>query len=68
MRRATSASRSRPKNVADGVWFLGGGSHNSAAIEMADHLIPVNTSRNDARTPAVVEQVKSLVPGKPMAR
>ena len=52
--------------VADGVWFIGGGSHNSVAIEMADHFVLVETPLNDARTQAVIDRVKQLAPGKPI--
>lgn len=61
-----TAERVTSEKVADGVWFIGGGSHNSVAIEMADHLILVETPLNDARTQAVIEHVKGLVPGKPI--
>lgn len=54
------------EKVAGGVWFIAGGSHNSVAIEMADHLILVETPLNDARTGAVIDHVKGLVPGKPI--
>src|SRR2546422_1942457 len=30
--------------VAEGVWYLTGGTHHSVAIEMADHLIVVERS------------------------
>ena len=52
--------------VADGVWFVAGGSHNSVAIEMADHLVLVETPLNDARTMAVIDAVRALAPGKPI--
>ncbi len=52
--------------VAEGVWFVAGGSHNSVAIEMADHLVLVETPLNDARTLAVITAVKALAPGKPI--
>jgi len=52
--------------VADGVWFIAGGSHNSVAIEMADHLVLVEAPLNDARSQAVIDAVKALVPGKPI--
>jgi glyoxylase-like metal-dependent hydrolase (beta-lactamase superfamily II) len=52
--------------VADGVWFLGGGTHNSVAIEMKDHMILVEAPLNDGRMLPVVEQVKQLAPGKPI--
>ena len=54
------------EKVADGVWFVGGGSHNSVAIEMADHLVLVEAPLNDARTGAVIDAVKALAPGKPI--
>ena len=47
-RCATPAERVTAEKVADGVWFIAGGSHNSVAIEMADHLILVETPLNDA--------------------
>ena len=52
--------------LADGVWFVGGGSHNSVAIEMADHLILVETPLDDSRSSAVIERVRQLAPGKPI--
>jgi glyoxylase-like metal-dependent hydrolase (beta-lactamase superfamily II) len=54
------------EKVTDGVWFVAGGSHNSVAIEMADHWVLVETPLNDARTQAVIDHVKGLVPGKPI--
>src|SRR5216117_1420596 len=52
--------------VADGVWFLSGGSHNSVLIEMKDHLILVESPINDQRALAVLAEAKSLVPNKPI--
>jgi glyoxylase-like metal-dependent hydrolase (beta-lactamase superfamily II) len=52
--------------VADGVWFLGGGSHNSVAIEMKDYLILVETPLNDGRSLPVIAEAKKLAPGKPI--
>jgi len=60
------AERVTTEKVADGVWFLAGGSHNSVLIELQDRLVLVETPLNDARTLAVLEQVKALVPGKPI--
>jgi len=54
------------EKLADGVWFVGGGSHNSVAIEMADHLVLVETPLGDARAKAVIESVRQLAPGKPI--
>jgi glyoxylase-like metal-dependent hydrolase (beta-lactamase superfamily II) len=60
------AERVTNEKVADGVWFLGGGSHNSVLIEMADHLVLVEAPLGDARTGAVIAAAKALVPGKPI--
>jgi glyoxylase-like metal-dependent hydrolase (beta-lactamase superfamily II) len=60
------AERVVVERLGAGVWFVGGGSHNSVAIEMADHLVLVEAPLNDARTLAVIEHVKTLAPGKPI--
>jgi glyoxylase-like metal-dependent hydrolase (beta-lactamase superfamily II) len=52
--------------VADGVWFLSGGSHNSTVIEMTDHLVVVEGPLNDERALAVIAEARSLAPGKPI--
>ena len=60
------AERAVPEKVADGVWHLAGGSHNSVLIEMADHLILVESPLYDGRAQAVLAAAKQLVPGKPI--
>jgi glyoxylase-like metal-dependent hydrolase (beta-lactamase superfamily II) len=62
----TFAERAVPEKVADGVWFLGGGSHNSVLVEMADHLILVESPLYDARTQAVLAAARQLAPNKPI--
>jgi glyoxylase-like metal-dependent hydrolase (beta-lactamase superfamily II) len=52
--------------AAEGVWFLAGGSHNSAAIEMSDHVILVEAPLYDGRALAVIGEVRKLAPGKPI--
>jgi glyoxylase-like metal-dependent hydrolase (beta-lactamase superfamily II) len=54
------------EKIAEGVWFVGGGSHNSVAIEMKDHLVLVETPLNDGRSVPVIEAAKALAPGKPL--
>jgi glyoxylase-like metal-dependent hydrolase (beta-lactamase superfamily II) len=61
-----AAERVTTDQVAEGVWFVAGGSHNSAVIEMKDHLILVEAPLNEARTGAVIDAVRKLVPGKPI--
>jgi len=52
--------------VADGVWYLTGGTHHSVVIEMKDHLILVEAPLNDERALAVIAEARGLVPGKPV--
>ncbi len=53
------------EKVADGVWFLAGGSHNSVAIEMATQMLLVEAPLDDGRARAVLDATNQLVPGKP---
>ena len=62
----TATERVTADKVADGVWFIAGGSHNSVAIEMKDYMILVETPLNDGRSVPVIAQVKQLSPGKPI--
>jgi glyoxylase-like metal-dependent hydrolase (beta-lactamase superfamily II) len=52
--------------VADGVWYVTGGTHHSVVIEMRDHLVVVEAPLNDERALAVLAEVKSLAPSKPI--
>jgi glyoxylase-like metal-dependent hydrolase (beta-lactamase superfamily II) len=62
----SAQERVTTEKIADGVWFVGGGSHNSVAIEMKDHLVLVEAPLNEGRTAPVIAQVKALAPGKPI--
>lgn len=52
--------------VADGVWYVTGGTHHSVVVEMKDHLVLVEAPLNDERTLAVLAEARSLAPGKPV--
>jgi glyoxylase-like metal-dependent hydrolase (beta-lactamase superfamily II) len=56
----------KSEKAADGVWFIGGDSHNSVLIEMKDYLIVIEAPAGDARSEAVMAEVKKLVPSKPI--
>ncbi len=62
----TATERVIVEKAAEGVWFLAGGSHNSVAIEMKDHLILVESPLYDGRATAVLAEAKKLAPGKPV--
>ncbi|HEY2993069.1 MAG TPA: MBL fold metallo-hydrolase [Methylomirabilota bacterium] len=63
---ANPYARVATQMVADGVWYLTGGSHHSVVIEMRDHLIVVEAPLNDERALAVLAEARSLVPAKPV--
>ena len=54
------------EKAAEGVWFLAGGSHNSAAIEMKDYVIMVEAPLYDGRALAVISEIRKAIPGKPI--
>jgi glyoxylase-like metal-dependent hydrolase (beta-lactamase superfamily II) len=62
----SASERVTTDRIADGIWFIGGGSHNSVAIEMRDHLVLVEAPLNDGRSTPVIDAVKALAPGKPI--
>lgn len=52
--------------LADGVFYLTGGTHHSVLIEQADHLVVVEAPLDEARSLAVIAKAKETVPGKPI--
>ena len=60
------AVRVESRQLAPGVWLLGGGSHNSVLVEFRDFLTVVEAPQNDERSQAVVADVRRLVPNKPI--
>jgi glyoxylase-like metal-dependent hydrolase (beta-lactamase superfamily II) len=52
--------------LADGVWFIGGGSHHSVVVEFADYIAVVEAPLGEARSLAVLEEAKKLAPNKPV--
>jgi glyoxylase-like metal-dependent hydrolase (beta-lactamase superfamily II) len=60
LKTPTPYARVASQMVADGVWYVTGGTHHSAVIEMKDHLILVESPLNDDRAVAVLGEVKKL--------
>ncbi len=54
------------EKVADGIFYMTGGTHHSVAIEMRDHIIVVEAPQNEARSMAVIAKVKETIPNKPI--
>jgi Metallo-beta-lactamase superfamily len=59
-------ARVESQKLADGVWFLGGGSHNSLAVEFRDFIAIVDGPLSEERSLAVIAEVQKLVPNKPI--
>ncbi len=54
------------ENLANGVYYLRGGSHHSLLIDQMDHLVVVEGPQSEARGQAVIDKAKELVPNKPI--
>ena len=62
----TPYARVTSQMVADGVWYLTGGTHHSVVIEMSDHVIVVEGPLTEERAIAVITETRSLAPTKPI--
>ena len=54
------------EKLADGVFYVKGGSHHSVAIDQRDHVVVVEGPQNEARSTAVIAAVKQAIPNKPI--
>jgi glyoxylase-like metal-dependent hydrolase (beta-lactamase superfamily II) len=54
------------EKVADGVYYLRGGTHHSVLVEFSDYVAVIEGPQNEARSLAVIAEVKKLVPNKPI--
>ena len=52
--------------VADGFWYVGGGTHSSMAVEFRDFVTVIEAPLNEDRSLAVIAEVKKLIPNKPI--
>ena len=66
VRDATFPVTVETDELAEGVWLMGGGSHNSVAVEFDDFIAVVEAPVSEARSLAVIEEVVRLVPDKPI--
>src|SRR5439155_1503288 len=55
-----------PTQLAPGVFFLGGGTHNSLAIEQTNGIVIVEPPLYDERSDAVIAWASAQFPGKPI--
>ncbi|MDE0101249.1 MAG: MBL fold metallo-hydrolase [Bryobacterales bacterium] len=52
--------------LAEGVWLLGGGTHNSVAVEFSSFVAVIEAPLDERRSLAVIDEVVALVPDKPI--
>jgi len=66
--RSASAPQMRvtAERLGNGVWLMGGGSHNSVAVEFRDFITVIEGPLDDARSNAVIAEVKKTIPNKPI--
>ncbi|OAH99719.1 MBL fold metallo-hydrolase [Methylomonas methanica] len=52
--------------LAEGVYYLTGGTHHSVAIEQLNQIVLVEAPQNEERSLALIEKLKETIPNKPI--
>lgn len=65
-RGTPAAPSATSQKVADGLFWITGGSHHSLAADMGDHIVVIEGPQNEARSEVVIAEVKKLIPNKPI--
>jgi glyoxylase-like metal-dependent hydrolase (beta-lactamase superfamily II) len=63
---AAPRERAESQKLADGVWLIAGGTHNSLAVDFRDHVAVIEAPLNEERSLAVIGEVTKLIPNKPI--
>ena len=63
---SATSPRVESDQLAQGVWMIGGGSHNSVAVEFKNFVVVIEAPIDEARSLPVIEEVVKLVPDKPI--
>jgi glyoxylase-like metal-dependent hydrolase (beta-lactamase superfamily II) len=58
--------RAESQKLADGVWLVAGGTHNSLAVDFRDFVTVIEAPLNEERSLAVLAEVGRLIPNKPI--
>jgi len=56
------------EKIADGVYYLMGGTHHSVLVEFSDHVTLIEAPLNEARALALLAKAKELYPNKPLTQ
>jgi glyoxylase-like metal-dependent hydrolase (beta-lactamase superfamily II) len=52
--------------LAQGVYYLTGGTHHSVAIDQKDHIVLIEAPQNEQRSLALIARLKEVIPNKPI--
>jgi glyoxylase-like metal-dependent hydrolase (beta-lactamase superfamily II) len=63
---AAPAVKADAQKIAEGVWYVTGGSHHSVAVEFPDYVAVIEAPQSEARSVAVIDEVRRVVPNKPI--
>jgi glyoxylase-like metal-dependent hydrolase (beta-lactamase superfamily II) len=63
---AAAAPAAASEKVADGVFWITGGSHHSLAVDMGDHVVVIEAPQNEARSDVVIAEIKKQIANKPI--
>jgi glyoxylase-like metal-dependent hydrolase (beta-lactamase superfamily II) len=66
VRQAAFPVRVETQQLANGVYLLGGSTHNSVAVEFNDFIAIVEAPLDEKRSLAVIEEVTRRIPNKPV--
>ncbi len=63
---APAAPTATSEKVADGIFWITGGSHHSLAVDMGDHVVVIEGPQNEARAEVVIAEAKKVLANKPI--
>jgi glyoxylase-like metal-dependent hydrolase (beta-lactamase superfamily II) len=63
---APAAPTATSEKVADGIYWITGGTHHSLAVDMGDHIVVIEAPQNEARSDLVIAETKKLIANKPI--
>lgn len=61
-----AAVRVEAEQIAEGVHYLKGGTHHSVLVEFGDHVTLIEGPQSEARSLALLAEVRRLYPNKPL--
>lgn len=64
--KATFPVRVETRKLAEGVYLMGGGSHNSIAVEFRDFVAVFEAPLDEERSLAVIDEIARVIPDKPI--